>query len=525
MSSATRQIAKAASIVMLAFILSNLVGLLRQILVSNAFGTSPEIDAFYAAVTIPDLLFNLMAGGALASAFIPIFTDEYEKQNASSAFYLSSSIINLIFLFLGGASLLAFAFAPSIVQHLIFVFKPDLDPTTASLTSELLKIILIAPTIFGVSGIVMGVLNTRQHFLIPALAPVFNWIGWIIGLFAFVPSMGIQGLAWGYVLGAVLHLTVQLPQLFRLPNFEFHFILGLKRDGVRQVLKLMAPRLLGVGAVQINFLINTMLAASLGVGSLTAINMGRMVMTMPLFVIAQAIATAALPTFSAQVAKGQQDEMRGSLTSTLRGVLLLSVPSTFGLIVLRQPITSLLFERGEFTANSTELVAWAILWYTVGLIGHSIVEILSRAFYALHDTKTPVKIGILAMGLNMIFSFGFVWFFNQLGWMPHGGLALANSIATAIEALFLLWLIRKPMRGIDTVSILSGGGQYLLSALGMSAVILGVLNLFGLSSAMWNSVIGILVGVIAYPTMLLVLGNEEIKNITGSISAKLRTRS
>lgn len=524
MSTANRQIAKAASTVMMAFILSNLVGLLRQILVSNVFGTSVEIDAFYAAVTIPDLLFNLMAGGALASAFIPIFTDEYEKKSASSAFYLSSSIINLIFIFLGGTSLIAFTFAPSIIQNLIFVFKPDLDPSTAVLTSELLKIILIAPTIFGVSGIVMGVLNTRQHFLMPALAPVFNWIGWIIGLFAFVPSMGIRGLAWGYVLGAVLHLTVQLPGLFKLQNFEFQFGLGLNREGVHQVLKLMAPRLLGVGAVQINFLINTMLATSLGEGSLTAINMGRMIMTMPLFVIAQAIATAALPTFSAQVAKGEQEEMRGSLTSTLRGVLLLSVPSTFGLIILRQPITALLFERGEFTSKSTELVAWAILWYTVGLIGHSIVEILSRAFYALHDTKTPVKIGILAMGLNVVFSFGFVWAFDQLGWMSHGGLALANSLATGIEALFLLSLIRRPMRGIQSRSILSGGIQYLLSGVAMAGAILGAINLIGLDSPLWKSIIGITIGILVYPIGLIVLGNEEIKNITGFISARLRTR-
>ena len=525
MTTANRQIAKAASIVMFAFVLSNLVGLLRQILVSNTFGTSSELDAFYAAVTIPDLLFNLMAGGALASAFIPIFTDEFEKKSSNSAFYLSSAIINLILVFLGGASLLAFLFAPNIVKDLIFLFKPNLDPGTAELTSELLKIIMIAPTIFGVSGIVMGILNTRSRFLMPALAPVFNWIGWIIGLIFFVPSLGILGLAWGYVLGAVLHLGVQIPQLIHLPDFKFVPTLGLSQKSVHQVLSLMAPRLLGVSAVQINFLINTMIATSLGEGSLTAINIGRMIMTMPLFVIAQAIATAALPTFAAQIAKGQQAEMRYSLTSTLRGVLLLSVPSTFGLIVLREPLTELLFERGEFTAQSTQLVAWAILWYTAGLIGHSIVEILSRAFYALHDTKTPVKIGVLAMGMNVAFSFLFVWLFEKAGWMPHGGLAFANSLATGIEALLLLYLVRKPLAGLNIRSVISGGWHYMLAGVLMSLSIIAGLRLLNSNSALVDSILGILLGLVVYPLALIGIGNEEIKKIIGFVKIKLQTRS
>lgn len=525
MSSANRQIAKAASTVMFAFVISNLVGLLRQILVSSTFGTSNELDSFYAAVTIPDLLFNLMAGGALASAFIPIFTDEYENNSPTSAFFLSSAIINLILVFLGGASLLIFFFAPNVVEDLIFLFKPDLDPAMAELTSELLKIIMIAPTIFGVSGIVMGILNTRSRFLMPALAPVFNWIGWIIGLIFFVPGMGIYGLAWGYVLGSVLHLLVQLPQLIRLPEFRYHPTLGLGQKSVHQVLSLMAPRLLGVSAVQVNFLINTMIATSLGEGSLTAINIGRMIMTMPLFVIAQAIATAALPTFSSQVAKGQKAEMRDSLTSTLRGVLLLAMPSTFGLIVLRQPLTSLLFERGEFTSHSTQLVTWAILWYTVGLIGHSIVEILSRAFYALHDTKTPVKIGVFAMGLNVGFSFLFVWMFRWLGWMSHGGLAFANSLATSIEALFLLYLVRKPLAGLHTRSITSGGWHYLLASILMSIAIIFSLQILNTQSALADSIVGVLVGLLVYPLVLYGLGNDEIKKMIGFVKSKLQTRS
>ena len=215
-SSANRQIARAAGTVMLAFVLSNLVGLLRQILVSRTFGTNESLDAFYAAATFPDLLFNLLAGGALSSAFIPTFTGFMTKNDRKDAWRLASAITNLVILALSLVSLSAALFAPAIVRHVIFIFRPGLEESLQTLTIDLLRIILIAPTIFGVSGLVMGILNTHQKFWMPALAPVFNWIGWILGLFLFVPVMGIRGLAWGYVLGAALHLCVQIPDLLRL---------------------------------------------------------------------------------------------------------------------------------------------------------------------------------------------------------------------------------------------------------------------------------------------------------------------
>lgn len=509
-SSSNKQIARAASTVMFAYVLSNLVGLIRQVLVSNTFGTNSQLDAFYAAVTIPDLLFNLLAGGALASAFIPIFTDVLKKENSRLAFNLFSSIVSLILLVLGIGSLITVYFAPTIVSKVIFVFQPNLDSGLLQLTINLLSIIMIAPTIFGISGIVMGVLNTHQKFLIPALAPVVNWLGWIIGIVFIVPTQGIFGLAWGYVIGACLHLLVQIPVLLSLEKITIPTPKDLMNNKVIQILKLMGPRLFGVGAVQINFLINTMLATSLGEGSLSAINIGRMIMTMPLFVIAQAIATAALPTFSAQVAKNEKADMVHSLTATLRGVLVLSIPASIGLIILRNPITAILFQRGKFDAHSTELVAWAILWYTAGLVGHAIVEILSRAFYALHDTKTPVTIGILAMGLNVVLSFVFVALFTKMSWMPHGGLALANSLATAIEAGFLLYYIRKHLGGIEIKALGVSFFQFTLASLLMVLCIYGW-QLFSAGYGDWIEVLGgVVFGAIAYLFGLILLRIPEL---------------
>jgi putative peptidoglycan lipid II flippase len=230
----------------------------------------------------------------------------------------------------------------------------------------------------------------------------------------------------------------------------------------------MVPRLIGVAVVQLNFVVNTIIATSLVEGSLTSIKYAWAIMTMPQVIIAQAIAIAALPTFSAQVALGKLTDMRSSLSATLRGVVLLSLPATFGLIILRSPIISMLFERGEFDATSTQMVAWALLWYAVGLVGHSLVEITSRAFYALHDTKTPVVIGTIAMSMNVLFSFLFSRLFAQIGWQPFGGLAFANSLATSMEMVALLFLMHRRLHGLNGKDLLRGIIKTAVATLAMS---------------------------------------------------------
>lgn len=450
---------------MLAFFLSNVTGLIRQILVTRAFGTQGVIDAFNAASTYPDLIFSLIAGGALASAFVPTLAGFLQKEDLPGAWKLTSAIINLVLVLLTAISLASLALSLPIVRYIL---APAYSPELQALTASLLRILLIAPTIFGVSGILMGVLNTHQIFLWPALAPSMYWFGMIIGVIFFVPFIGIHGLAWGAVLGAGLHLLVQIPAFWRLPQRQFQITIGLRFPAVYEVARLMGPRLLGVAVIQLNFVVNTILATAQPEGSLAAIKYAWAVMTMPQVVIAQAIAIAALPTFSAQVARGELAMMRASLAATLRGVILLSMPATLGLILLREPIIRLLFQHGEFNELSTRLVAWALLWYTVGLVGHSIVEVVSRAFYALHDTRTPVLVGAGAMSLNLVFSIGFSSIFVRLGWMPHGGLALANSLATALEMVGLLILMRRRLKGLDGTLIIKGVLQASVATLIMS---------------------------------------------------------
>ena len=518
---ANRQIARAAGTVMAAFILSQLTGLLRQILVSRAFGTSAEIDAFNAAARLPDLLFSLVAGGALASAFIPTFTGLLTRKDRQGAWQLAASIANLVSLLLALTSVLAAIFAPQIVRHGLYVLIPELDPAREALTVSLLRIMLLSPVIFGLSGLLMGILNTHQVFLLPALAPTLYWVGMIIGVLVLVPFLGIHGLAWGTVMGAGMHLGVQLPALRKL-NGNYTASLGLHLPAVREVGRLMAPRLLGVAVVQINFLINTILASAQPEGSLTAIQVAWAVMTMPQVVIAQAIAIAALPTFSAQVARGELGEMRASLAATLRGVILLSLPASIGLILLRRPVIALLFERGEFTPHSTELVAWALLWYAAGLVGHSVVEIAARAFYALHDTKTPVFIGAAAMSLNIVFSLAFAALFARAGWLPHGGLALANSLATALEMAGLLVLMRVKLKGLDGKRILAGTGQTALATMVMALGLWLWLRWSGGQPVWLVAGGGVLLGGGVYTLVVLGIGVSEARDLVGVLVRRLR---
>jgi len=453
LASADRQIARATAVVMLGMALSSLAGLAATILVSRAFGASAELDAFYAANRISEMLFNLMAGGALASAFVPTFTGLLTQGERERAWRLASSIANLVFLALLTLAGLAWVAAPWLVEN---VLAPGFrDAEQIHLTVSLLRTLLISALIFGQSGLLMGVLNAQGHFALPALAPAAYRLGWILGATLLAPKMGISGLAWGVVLGSLLHLLVQLPAL-RGRNARYQASMNLGDPSVRLVGKLIAPRFLGVAVVQLNFLVNTILASGQPEGSLSAISIAFQVMIMPQAVIAQAAAIAALPTFSAQAARGDMSGIRASLVNTLRAVFFLAFPATIGLILLRQPIVMLLLQRGAFDQRATGLVAWALLWYAVGLVGHSLLEIVARAFYALKDTRTPVLVGSGAMGANVLLSLSFSWYFPQIGWAPHGGLALANSTATALECCILLILLRRKLGGLDEPGLRRG---------------------------------------------------------------------
>ncbi|RJQ41916.1 MAG: murein biosynthesis integral membrane protein MurJ [Anaerolineaceae bacterium] len=521
MNQANRQIARAAGTVMVAYILNNLAGLIAKTLTAKAFGTGADSEAFYAANRFSEILFNLVAGGALGSAFIPTFTGFLVKNDRAGAWKLASAIINWVLLILTVFSILTMIFARQVVHYILAPGFSSVSIEKELLTATLLRIQIPSAIIFGLSGLVMGILNAHQRFFVSALAPGMYQIGWIFGALVLAPRYGVFGLSYGILIGASLHLLVQIPNLLRLPQARYRVDLGRKNPAVREVATLMAPRLLGVAIVQLNFLVNTYLASLQPEGSVTAISLAFSLMLMPQAAIAQSISIASLPTFSAQIASGKLDEMRASFTSTLRMILFLSIPAMVGLILLRDDIVRLLYQRGEFTASSTSLVSWALLWYSIGLVGHCIVEITSRAFYAQHDTKTPVMVGVGAMSLNLVLSILFSRLFSMVGWMPHGGLALANSIATILEAFVLLAFMQKRMHGLDNKFLLSGLFKA-VCAVGLMAVCVIACMSLNIGFPYWLQILAtVLVAAILYGALLYMFKVDEIKTLVHVFSSKL----
>ncbi len=518
--SANRQIARAASLVTTAFVISILAGLIRQILVAKAFGTTDAMEAFNAANQISETLFNLAAGGALGSAFIPTFTSLLTKDKHQDAWRLASSIFNLILIITILLAGIAAVYAPQLVRYVIAPGFSQ-DPAKEALAISLTRLMLPSAVLFALSGLVMGILNSRQRFFIPALTPAMYQLGMIFGVVVLAPTMGIFGLAWGVVIGAAGHLILQLPLLLK-QGGSYTPSLGLRSPDVREVARLMGPRLLGVAVVQLNFWINVRLASMQLDGSVTAIKIAFTLMLMPQAAIAQSVATAALPTFATQVAQNKLSEMRNSLAASMRGILLLSIPASLGLILFRVPIISLVLQRGEFTAADTQLVAWALLWYAAGLVGHAMVEILARSFYALHDTRTPVLVGTTAMSLNVAFSYAFTYLFQRWGWMPHGGLALANSLATALEMVGLTLIMRRRLGGLGGSQILPGLVKALLAGMLMSGAIWIWSSLGGNLSGWIFTLGGILLAIVVYGAGLAILRTKEIQQLAGALQQRLQ---
>ena len=511
-----RRIAIAALLVGAGFLASKVTGILDDLILARIIGPGRELDAYYAAFSLPDLLFTLVAGGALASAFIPVLSGLIARDRAAS-WRLASAVVTLAFLVtLIGSSILAL-FAPWIVSLTVgrgFTLDQQL------LTANLMRLILISTAIFSVSAVVMSTLQAHQHFLLPALAPILYNLGILAGVILLAPSIGVWGPAIGVVVGAVLHLLVQVPGLARY-GARWSPVLSLNDILLRRVLALLVPRVAGLGVVQLTFVVATSLASQLSPGSVTALNYAWRVMQLPETVIATAVATAVFPTLSELAASGKIDELRATISSTLRTILALTVPATVGLIVLGRPFVRVLFEGGLFQASATDAVVWALQAYALGLIAHSMLEVCARIFYAQQDTWTPLyaasgaMIVVIAASLVLREAFG------------HAGLALANSIGVSLEALALLLIADRRLRGIDGRRITTSLARFVAASLVMALAIVALQGVFArwslpdgvspsstLRSALEIGIpfsIAAGVGVLVYFVTALAMGSEEMR--------------
>jgi putative peptidoglycan lipid II flippase len=514
---ANHQVARAAGTVMFAFLISQIIGLIAKILIGGTFPAGVDLDAFFAANRPSETLNTIIAGGILVSSFIPVFVNFLVKGDRDSAWRLASATCNLILVIMILLAILEILFAEPIVKYILGV---GFSPAKQILTITLLRIQAGSIILFGVSGVLIGILNSHQKFLLSALTPAMYQLGLIFGVLFLSPKMGIYGLAWGVVIGSGLYLLIQLPSLFPL-RWKYSFTFGFRNPAVGEVFRLMAPRMFGAAVVQLMLWVNTMLASNMAEGSVYSLSLGFTIMLMAEVAIGQSIATASMPTFSAQYAQGKLDEIRSTLSSTLRGVILLSLPAAFGLILLRVPIIALLFQRGAFSVETTRMVSWALAWYATGLVFHSTLEILVRAFYAMHDTKTPVIVGASAMTLSIGLSLLFAHLFNILNWLPLGGLALAVSVSTFLEVTILFIILRKRLRGIQDSRIIKVS---LLSIIGCTFMTLGLvfwIKLSGDYPLVIQALGGVILGGVIYGLTLYTLRVNELRSLFYTIKNRL----
>ncbi len=502
-----KNLSKAAGAMSGVTLVSRVFGFLRDMVIAMAFGSSASADAFFVAFRIPNMQRRILGEGAGTAAFIPVFADMVTRKGAPAAWRMTANLFNILFIALSLASLFILILSPAVVA----VFAPGFldEPGKFELTVRLTR--WMAPYLFfiGLATFCMGILNSLKVFTLPAAAPILQNATMIMSVLIIAPLMDepIMGLAVGVLAGGAMQLLIQLPAVMK-RGFRFQKTLDFKQQEVVKIMKLMGPLVLGIAVYEVNIMVDTLLASFLQGGAISYLYYGNRLVQLPLGVFAVALGVALLPTLSSQAAKGNLKELVQTMSFSIRLILFVTIPATIGLIILREPIVNTLWERGEFTASTTEGTAIALLYYAVGLCAYSGIKIIAPAFYSLQDTKTPAKIGIYSMVLNMVL--------NLILMVPlqHGGLALATSLAALFNVTLLIYHLRKRLG-------LMGGKKILQSTLKMSAaaIAMGAVTFFAresffhvgdpLSTRLLSLTACISIGMLVYAVISHFTRNEE----------------
>ena len=512
----------------IATLMSRVLGLARDVVLAAIFGAGAAMDAFVVASRIPNLVRDLFAEGAMSAAFVPTFTRHLKEKGEASAWRLGSNVINGLIVVTGVLVVLGMIFAYPLAD---FYTDDEQFASNLDLTASLTRWMLPFLTLVAIAVAQAGMLNSLRKFFIPAVSPAMYNVAVILSAFVvvpFCPALGLEpitGIAIGSLLGGMLQIMAQWPALHR-AGYRYQPVLDFKDPGLRDVLLLMGPGTIGVAAAQINLFVNTVLATSQEVGAATWLTYAFRLMYLPIGLFGVSVATAALPELARQASAGGFDGMRRTISSSLRLMLMLSVPAMAGLAVLAYPITELIFERGEFTPADTSAVAYALLMYAPGLIGYSIVKIASPSFYALKDARTPVIISIVTVLANVALN---LWLIRVLG---YAGLALGTAIASLLNAVLLLTLLSRRIGGVDfrrvavaflkvaMASVVMGAAAYwaeiwLSNTLGHTGMVPRALSLGG----------GIAAGVLALAAAAKLLRLSEFEDAMGAIFRRLKGSS
>jgi putative peptidoglycan lipid II flippase len=491
--------------------MDKVLAILRQVIIARQFSFSRDLDAFNVANNIPDLLFALISGGALALAFIPVLTEQLTKNGRSAAWELFSKIANLAFLGTGVLAIIVALLADPLVRSQIGV-APGFSAVQQTVVVDLMRMNLIATLIFSVSGLVMGGLQSNQHFVLPALAPMLYNLGQIFGAVVLSPSqpyvlggihlpalgLGVYGLVDGVIIGAVLHLAIQVPGLIK---YKFHWTpkLGINTPEVRRVLKIMVPRLGVMLCIQLMFVIRDNLASRLAAGSVSALTYGWMIQQVPETLFGTALGIALLPALSELVALEEREKFRATIETCVRVLFALTLPVAVVMGLGLQPLMKLVF---GLDAAQADLMMWVTRGFLLGLMGHCILEIATRAYYSQQNALTPFKTALMTLGIYIALG---ILLYPILG---APGIALTDTIAYSTQAVVLLWLLnRRQSMHIRLGDTLPRG------ALGAVIAGLCVLALFTLLDGRLPSVVVSVASMLAGAVVLLPFVWKEMRSL------------
>ncbi len=520
-------VVRAAGFLMVTMVLSRILGYLRDVFIYTQFGQNRITDAYNAAFSIPDFLYMLLVGGALSSAFIPVFSSYIATNREKEGWEVASIIFNWVMLLLTVGVTLGCIYMPQLIHLLV----PGFDGRSLEMTIVLTRIMFAQVFFMCLSGISMGILNSYKHFTTPALGSVLYNLGIILGgLFLavpiehFWPGYGIAGFSVGVVIGSAINFLVQVPALKKV-GIRYTFSFNFMHPGVKELILLIIPVIIGLSVSQINLFINQNLASGLPEGMVAALRTAQRIMQLPIGVFAIAIAVAVFPSLTAQFARHEDEDFKATASLGLRSVVFVTVPAAVGIAVLRVPIIRFMFEfkSGAFTHASTLATAEVLLYYCIGLFAYGAIHVLSRVFYSLHDTMTPVLAGIMAIAVNIGCSLLLVRF------MAQDGLALAYSIAGIINMVVLLLLWQRKRGDIDGKNLLISFSKTVLTSTLMGLVVwlasFGCEAVFGVEAKIAQIIqiaVSIPVGVGVYMLIANLLKMEEADYVNKILKRRFR---
>jgi putative peptidoglycan lipid II flippase len=523
-SVATNSITSAAALVAVFSLLSRVLGILRDRILAGQFGAGEITDIYYAAFRIPDLLFNLIVLGALSAGFIPVFTQlvknfslskKESNEKNKEAWALANNVLNLLLITLIIFSVLGIIFTPQLINLIV----PGFSLGAKALTVKLTRIMFFSPIFLGISGILGGILQSYKKFLAYSLAPVLYNLGIIFGILYLVPRFGSNGLAWGVILGAFLHMAIQIPSVIS-SGFKYSLKLNLKSKHLKKIIKMMVPRTLALAVSQVNLLVITIISSTLAIGSLAIFNFANNLQSFPVGIFGISFAIAAFPVFSRL--GNNNKELKKTFLKTFKQILFFIIPATVLFITLRAQIIRVILGSGKFNWQDTVLTIETLGFFSLSLFSQATIPLLVRVFYAKKDSRTPFYAALITMVINIILS---VYFSVILG---ISGLSLAFSIASILNFIILWIVLSWRLKGLVSKNLIWTIVKMSLAAIAAGGMvqlakifIWPFIDMRTFMGVFTQGLVSGLAGLFVYVILCYILKVEELKNIVNNFKRKI----